>query len=155
MMQTRESAEVDINFASQQGLPFFLAHGTMLRGWALAADGEDAAGIADLEEGLAIHEKTGVVATRPYWLSLLAWAQRAVAVVSGSGWACWTKRLPSCSTNICGMRSLIAKEGSYCCLRTPPRSRRIASMMRKRKFVSFARSNSPSNGRSPSNFALL
>ena len=70
--ETRELAEADMKFSSEQGFPFFLAQGTMLRGWALAEQGGDGEGIAEMRRGLAAHEATGALLVRPYWLSLLA-----------------------------------------------------------------------------------
>ena len=74
--QTLMLAEADIKFSEEQGFPFFLAHGTILRAWALADQGQDAEAIAQMRQGLARHEATGALLVRPYWLSLLAWAHR-------------------------------------------------------------------------------
>jgi predicted ATPase len=70
--ETRDGAEADVGFSGEQGFPFFLAQGTMLRGWALAEQGRDAEGMAEMRQGLAAHEATGALLIRPYWLSLLA-----------------------------------------------------------------------------------
>jgi predicted ATPase len=70
--ETREAAEEDVGFSGEQGFPFFLAQGTILRGWALAEQGQDAEGTAEMHRGLAAHEATGALLIRPYWLSLLA-----------------------------------------------------------------------------------
>jgi predicted ATPase len=72
--ETRERAEADIEFSGEQGFPFFLAQGTILRGWALAEQGLHVEGIAQMRQGLAGHEAGGVLLIRPYWLSLLAQA---------------------------------------------------------------------------------
>jgi tetratricopeptide (TPR) repeat protein len=69
---TREAAEADMRFSSEQGLQFFVAHGAILHGWALAEEGDGAAGIESMRQGLAVHASTGVLVTRPYWLYLLA-----------------------------------------------------------------------------------
>lgn len=42
-----------IAHASEQQVPFWTAHGLLMRGWALAERGEDVRGIADIEQGLA------------------------------------------------------------------------------------------------------
>jgi class 3 adenylate cyclase/predicted ATPase len=73
--QTRTLAEADIKFSEEQGFPFFWAHGTILRAWALAHQGQDTEAVAQMRLGLARHEATGALLVRPYWLSLLAWAQ--------------------------------------------------------------------------------
>jgi class 3 adenylate cyclase/predicted ATPase len=72
--ETSDWAEADTKFSAEHGFPFFLAQGTMLRGWALAAQGQDAEGIAQIAQGLAAHHATGALLVRPYWVSLLAWA---------------------------------------------------------------------------------
>jgi predicted ATPase len=74
--ETQERAEEDIRFSGEQGFPFFLAQGAILRGWALAEQGQNAEGIAQICEGLAMHEATGALLIRPYWMSLLAQAYR-------------------------------------------------------------------------------
>ena len=72
--ETQERAEEDMRFSGEQGFPFFLAQGTILRGWALAEQGMHAEGIAQISQGLAAHETTGALLGRPYWISLLAQA---------------------------------------------------------------------------------
>jgi predicted ATPase len=74
--ETQERAEEDIRFSGEQGFPFFLAQGTIMRGWALAEQGQNAEGIAQIRQGLAAHEATGALLIRPYWVSLLAQAYR-------------------------------------------------------------------------------
>jgi class 3 adenylate cyclase/predicted ATPase len=69
---TWEGAEEDVGFSGEQGFPFFLAQGTILRGWALAEQERAAEGIAQMRQGLAGHEATGALLIRPYWFSLLA-----------------------------------------------------------------------------------
>ena len=59
--ETREGAEEDMGFSGERGFPFFLAQGTILRGWALAEQGRDAEGTAEMRQGLAAHEATGAV----------------------------------------------------------------------------------------------
>jgi class 3 adenylate cyclase/tetratricopeptide (TPR) repeat protein len=70
--ETRKGAETDMRFSSEQGLLFFNAHGTILHGWALAGEGDGAAGIASMRQGLAVQASTGVLLSRPYWLYLLS-----------------------------------------------------------------------------------
>ncbi len=48
-----EGAEAVIAYAAEQQVPFWTAHGLLLRGWAFGERGEYAQGIADLEQGLA------------------------------------------------------------------------------------------------------
>jgi class 3 adenylate cyclase/predicted ATPase len=68
----QERAEELMRLSTEQGFPFWLAHGTILRGWALTAQGEGAEGIAQIDQGLVAHRDTGAEVHRPYFLSLLA-----------------------------------------------------------------------------------
>jgi predicted ATPase len=51
-----------------------LALGTILRGWALAAQGQGEEGIAQIRQGLAAYQATGAEVVRPVALAALAWA---------------------------------------------------------------------------------
>ena len=68
-------AEAAIALSTEQGFPFFLAMGTILRGWAVAEQGQGAAGISQLRKGLATYQATGAEIWRPYFLALLAEVQ--------------------------------------------------------------------------------
>ena len=52
--------------------------GTILRGWAVAGQGQGAAGISQLRKGLATYQATGAEIWRPYFLALLAEVQGKV-----------------------------------------------------------------------------
>jgi len=69
---TQEWAEALIALSSEQGFPFRLAEGTLLRGWALCEQGQGEEGIAQIRQGLAAHEATGAGVQRPHQLALLA-----------------------------------------------------------------------------------
>lgn len=73
--ETREAADADMRFSREQGLQFFLAHGTVLRGWAMAQRGDLEGGKARILQGITAHDATGVLVTRPYWRRLLAVAK--------------------------------------------------------------------------------
>ena len=60
-----------MTLSTEQGLPSWLANGTVLQGGALAAQGQGEAGITQLRQGLA-HRATGEEVGRPYFLALLA-----------------------------------------------------------------------------------
>src|SRR5262249_32190643 len=75
---TQAQAEAAIALATEQGLPTWLANGTVQRGWALVAQGQGEAGIAQLRQGLAAHRATGEELVRPYFLALLAEAYGTV-----------------------------------------------------------------------------
>src|SRR5262249_8809226 len=71
---TQERAEAAIALPRDQGVAFFLAQGTILRGWALAEQGQPEEGIAHMRQGLAALQAPGLEIVRPYWLGLLAGA---------------------------------------------------------------------------------
>jgi predicted ATPase/DNA-binding winged helix-turn-helix (wHTH) protein len=65
-------AEAAIPLATEQGFPYWQAQGMMLRGWALTLQGHGTQGLPQLRQGLAMHQATGAVLGRPYFLALLA-----------------------------------------------------------------------------------
>jgi predicted ATPase len=70
----QERAEAAIAIAAEQGFAIWVALGTILRGWALAAQGQREEGIAQIRWGLDAYKATGGVSGLPYWLALLAMA---------------------------------------------------------------------------------
>ncbi|MEH6579324.1 MAG: adenylate/guanylate cyclase domain-containing protein [Amphritea sp.] len=70
--QTQKWAETVMTLSTEEGLPYWLAAGSMLRGWALAEQGQYEAGIGQIREGLTAYEATGAESLRPYFLGLLA-----------------------------------------------------------------------------------
>jgi adenylate cyclase len=70
--EAREHAEAVISLTTEQGIPFFLALATIVRGWALGAQGDGEAGIAEIRQGLAAQRATGSAECHTYWLALLA-----------------------------------------------------------------------------------
>jgi predicted ATPase len=69
---TQERAEAAINLAKDQGFPFWMAVGALMRGWALAHQGQVKQGIEQLHQGLVVLRAIGAEIGRPYWLALLA-----------------------------------------------------------------------------------
>jgi len=67
-----ECAERAMALCREQRFPYFLAWGTVMQGWALAAQGEGEAGVTQLRQGLAAHRATGAEEHRPFFLALLA-----------------------------------------------------------------------------------
>jgi predicted ATPase len=65
-------AEAAIALATEHGFALWLAYATILRGWALAMQGQEAEGIAHIRQGLAAFQATGAAWWRPYFLALLA-----------------------------------------------------------------------------------
>jgi predicted ATPase len=68
----REHAEAVIDLATERGLPFWLALGTIARGWALVEQGEGEAGIAQIRQGLAAYRASGAEEIQTYSLARLA-----------------------------------------------------------------------------------
>jgi predicted ATPase len=69
---TQGHADAAITLATEQRFPLWLAVSAILRGWALAHQGQTQDGIAQLLQGLTAHRATGAQILRPYWLALLA-----------------------------------------------------------------------------------
>jgi class 3 adenylate cyclase/predicted ATPase len=69
---TKERAEEVISLSTEQGFALYVAHGTMLRGWALAEEGRRDEGIAEMHRGWAIWRATGAGVGQPYYLARLA-----------------------------------------------------------------------------------
>jgi predicted ATPase len=68
----QERAEAAITLSTEQGFPFCVAWGTILRGWVLAEQGQEEEGIAQMRQGIAAWRATGAEVWRPYFLALLA-----------------------------------------------------------------------------------
>jgi len=69
---TLAQAEAAIAVSSEQGFPMWLAYGTVFRGWALAVQGQDDKGIAQIRQGLDALRAIGAEFLRPYCLAMLA-----------------------------------------------------------------------------------
>ena len=69
---TQERAEATISLATAQGFPHWRAQGSVLRGWALAQQGQAKEGIEQMHQGLTAYQATGAETLRPYCLALLA-----------------------------------------------------------------------------------
>ena len=65
-------AEAVIALCTEQEFTLFSAMATILRGWALAAQGQGAAGQGQMHQGLATFRATGTELMKGYFLSLLA-----------------------------------------------------------------------------------
>jgi predicted ATPase len=68
----QERAEAAIRLSTEQGFPHWIAYGTSLRGWALAEQGQEAEGIAQVRWGMAAWQDTGAEVGVTYFLALLA-----------------------------------------------------------------------------------
>ena len=76
---TQEVAEAALTLAMEQGFAFWLAWGTFLRGWALASQGDEQGGIAQMCQGLEAARAIGAEVGRSGFLALLAQAYGAAA----------------------------------------------------------------------------
>jgi predicted ATPase len=65
-------AEAVIALCIEHGFPLWVAGGRILRGWALAEQGEIEEGVTQLRQGLAAWRAVGTEVGRPYWLAMLA-----------------------------------------------------------------------------------
>jgi adenylate cyclase len=115
----RERAEAAIALSAEHGFPFWLAGATILRGWALAEQGEGAEGIALMRQGLDAWQATGGRVMRTYHLALLAEAlggagrpeealgllDEALALARASGERHWEAELHRLSGELLLMRS--------------------------------------------------
>jgi predicted ATPase len=77
----RERAEALITLSTEQGFPYWVAGGMIIRGWALTEQGQVEEGIAQMQQGLAAFRNMGVEVGRPRWLALLAEAYGKVGHV--------------------------------------------------------------------------
>jgi class 3 adenylate cyclase/predicted ATPase len=68
----QERAEAAISVAMEQGFPFWIAFGTILRGWTLAYQGQAQEGIIQIKQGLMTYRATGAELLQPYYLACLA-----------------------------------------------------------------------------------
>jgi TOMM system kinase/cyclase fusion protein len=75
---TRACAEAEMGLAREHGFVFLLAEATFFRGWALAVQGQEEEGIAQMRQGLAAWRATGAKIGRTSYLALLAEAHEKV-----------------------------------------------------------------------------
>ena len=68
----QDQAEGVIALSTEQGFPVFLAMGSILRGWALAAQWHIETGLSQLRDGLAALQATGSEVCRSQFFALLA-----------------------------------------------------------------------------------
>ena len=67
-----EQAEAAVALSTAQGFPLWAAHGTSMRGWALAMQGQGAEGVAQVRQGLAAWRANGAVIGVPFLCNALA-----------------------------------------------------------------------------------
>jgi predicted ATPase len=72
VQETQEVADAVTALSTERGFPYWSTQGTILQGWARAAQGQGAEGIVQIHQGLAALRATGTEVVRPYGLGLLA-----------------------------------------------------------------------------------
>jgi class 3 adenylate cyclase/predicted ATPase len=72
VLAVHEHAEAAVALSSAQGFPQWAALGTILRGWALAMQGQGEEGMAQVRQGIAAWRATGAVLIVPYFYTMLA-----------------------------------------------------------------------------------
>jgi predicted ATPase len=68
----QERADAALTLSTDQGFPMWVAMETILRGWAVAVQGHEVDGIAQMRQGLAAYRATGTEEMRSYLLAFLA-----------------------------------------------------------------------------------
>ncbi|MDX1488082.1 MAG: hypothetical protein R3268_07775, partial [Acidiferrobacterales bacterium] len=68
----RQRTKATMEMSTQQRNPYFLAWGTVLHGWALAAEDQVEDGIAEIEQGVTAYAATGSQTWLPYLFALQA-----------------------------------------------------------------------------------
>jgi predicted ATPase len=72
MRTTQERAEAAIRLATEQGIPFFMAMGSIYHGWVRVQQEQTQEGIEQITQGLTAWRATGTEFIQPYFLALLA-----------------------------------------------------------------------------------
>jgi len=69
---TQARAEEAMALATERGLAHWLAHGMIMRGWALVQQGQSEEGIAQMRQGVRAYQATGAQVGQLYFLGLLS-----------------------------------------------------------------------------------
>jgi predicted ATPase len=77
----QERAEALMNLSTEQGFPYFVALGTVMRGAAQTAQDLPGAGIEQIRQGLSVQQRGGAALGRPTHLGMLATAYGKVGQV--------------------------------------------------------------------------
>jgi predicted ATPase len=157
----QERAEAAVALCAERGIPFFLALGTTLRGWALIEHEQIEEGITQIRQGMAAWQEMGAETSRSRWLALLAEAYRkggqteeglialteALAVVDKTGERYYEAELyrlkgelTLAQSSVQGLASSVQKEAEECFLRAIEIARRqSAKSLELRAVMSLAR----------------
>jgi tetratricopeptide (TPR) repeat protein len=144
----QDRAERAMAVATEYGLAQWLALGTIVRGWALAAQGQGAGAIGQIEQGLATLRATGAGGTGAAAMAAetYGWGGRL-----SRGLRCWPRhwRVSGARANGMGRPSCIGSRGHCCCSpvrRVAPR-RGVIHAPRRRKAVGTRRSPARASNR--------
>jgi predicted ATPase len=66
VLTVHEHAESAVALSTERGFPLWVAQGTILRGWALAMQGQGEAGLAQVRQGIAAYRVTGAALADVY-----------------------------------------------------------------------------------------
>lgn len=69
---TRKLAEDTVAISKKYGFPVWAANGTAVHGWTLACEGQAEAGIAEIQQGIALYQQFQIDLAVPHFLGLLA-----------------------------------------------------------------------------------
>ncbi len=89
---THEWAEKTLVYATEQGIPYWSALAAIVRGWALAAQGQMAAGIGEMRQGMERYRATGATLAWSWFLAMLAEAYGKGGQAE-EGWCCLAEAL--------------------------------------------------------------
>jgi predicted ATPase len=67
-----KQAEAVVTLSTEQGFPQLAAIGTIVRGWALAMQGQGEEGLAQIRQGITSCRATGAAVTVPFFCTMLA-----------------------------------------------------------------------------------
>jgi len=76
--RAQDRAEASLSLAQEQGFPLYMALSAILRGWALAHQGQAQEGVEQITQSLMTYRAMGAEILRPYWLALLAEAHGTI-----------------------------------------------------------------------------
>src|SRR5262249_35051248 len=80
VQSTQGHAEALVALATTHHFPYRVTQGMVLRGWTLAAHGQEEAALAQIQQGLAQYRATGSAYGLPHYLAILAevhgWCQQ-------------------------------------------------------------------------------
>jgi len=125
----QEQAEMSTAFSREQEFALWVPGGTVLRGWALTAQGQLEEGIAHMRQGMTAWQATGAEADRPYFLALMAEAygrgrrydeglamlEEALALVDQSEERYWEAEIHRLKGELLLRRASPTEEAEACC----------------------------------------